>query len=146
MNTGSLLSRIISARLFKPLSVGLLSGIVGLFCSALPFFERLETDLGLDALFRLRGPRAPPSDVVVVSMNSWSSRRLGLAADPGVWPRSLHARLLHRLDRQGAHGAFEEYLSIHERDDPASFYLRLCSRYRRRPPKDWDGTITLRGT
>jgi adenylate cyclase len=47
-------------------------------------------------------------------------------------------------DWRAAHAAFADYLSAHKQDGPAKFYLRLCARYERRPPPDWDGTITLR--
>jgi serine phosphatase RsbU (regulator of sigma subunit) len=62
----------------------------------------LEEDSGLGLLFKLRGPRKAPSDVVVVSIDKQSSDELGLHNNPDKWPRALHARLTENLVREGA--------------------------------------------
>src|SRR3712207_2467307 len=41
--------------------------------------------------------------------------------------RSIRRKAFRARNWQGAHNAFEEYLSIHKRDGPARFYLRLCA-------------------
>jgi adenylate cyclase len=61
-----------------------------------------EQDLGLTWLFRLRGPVEAPKDVLVVSIDRESSKRLGLPNIPRKWPRDLYARLLDRLADAGA--------------------------------------------
>src|SRR4029079_2154539 len=53
-------------------------------------------------LFKLRGPRTPPPDVAVVSIDNESSEQLNIPDDPDRWPRSLHARLIRKLVSQGA--------------------------------------------
>ena len=62
----------------------------------------LEDDTGLGLLFKLRGVREPPADVVVVSIDKQSSDKLDLNNNPDKWPRSLHAQLTENLTREGA--------------------------------------------
>jgi adenylate cyclase len=51
----------------------------------------------LHLLFKLRGARQVPSDVIVVAMDKTSASHLQLPSDPTKWPRSLHAHLIDRL-------------------------------------------------
>ncbi len=51
-----------------------------------------------DLRFRLRGPRVPSGEVVVVAIDSHSVAALGR----WPWPRSFHARLIDRLRQWGA--------------------------------------------
>ena len=62
---------------------------------------RLEEEVGLRWLFALRGPVAPPPDVVVVSIDKASAQQLGM--EPGAWPppRRFHAAILRSLHRHG---------------------------------------------
>jgi len=53
-------------------------------------------------LFKLRGARQAPSDVVIVSIDKESSENLNIPDNPDKWPRSLHARLTENLVREGA--------------------------------------------
>ena len=62
----------------------------------------LEENLGLDRLFTLRGLRAAPPEVVLITLDKESSDVLGLPNQPSKWPRSLHARLIDNLTQQGA--------------------------------------------
>lgn len=80
---------------------GLLTGILGILLSFSPWGHALEEHLGLRLLFHLRGKVEPPSEVVVVSLDSASARALNLPEQPWKWPRSLHARLVERLTAQG---------------------------------------------
>jgi adenylate cyclase len=84
----------------KALIGGLLTGIFGLVL--IPFTCELEENLGLDFLFKLRGERTPPSDVVVVTLDKDSATSLNLPPEPYKWPRSLHAQLVDNLSQQGA--------------------------------------------
>lgn len=81
---------------------GCLLGIIGAFVSVLPFAHEIEEDAGLGLLFRLRGPRKPPSDVVVVGIDKESSEHLNVSSNAANWPRSLYTQLLERLSTEGA--------------------------------------------
>jgi adenylate cyclase len=90
------------SRLFKAAFFGLLIGAAGLVASFSHFAHDIEEDVGLGLLFQLRGVRKAPSDVVVISIDRQSSEQLGVSDNPDRWPRSLHARLVENLDREGA--------------------------------------------
>ena len=90
------------SRLSKAITVGLVTGIVGLVASLVPVGLRLEEDIGLDLLFKLRGAREVPSDVIIVTMDKVSADNLNLPTEPEKWPRSLHARLTENLAKGGA--------------------------------------------
>jgi len=89
-------------RLVKALILGALAATSGVLLTLFPFTFDLEESWGLDLLFQLRGTRQPPPDIVVVSIDKESADHLGLPTDPARWPRSLHARLIASLERQGA--------------------------------------------
>jgi adenylate cyclase len=95
-------SRLIMPRLFKAIILGFLIGIVGLLVSPFRFALDLEDNAGLGLLFRMRGARTVPPDVFVVSIEKESSENLNLPNNPDKWPRSLHARLIQNLVREGA--------------------------------------------
>lgn len=90
------------SRLFKAIFFGFLIGIGGVLLSFFPFLHSLEENLGLDLLFRLRGIRQAPPGAVVVSIDRESSKHLRVSDNPNKWPRSLHARLVEKLTREGA--------------------------------------------
>jgi adenylate cyclase len=90
------------SRLFKAAFFGLLVGVAGLVASFSHFAHDIEEDVGLGLLFQLRGVRKAPSDVVVISIDRESSEQLDVSDNPDRWPRSLHARLVENLDREGA--------------------------------------------
>jgi serine phosphatase RsbU (regulator of sigma subunit)/CHASE2 domain-containing sensor protein len=90
------------SRLFRAILFGLLIGVVGLLISLFPYTFSLEENKGLGLLFKLRGARQAPSDVVVVSIDKESSDKLHIPDNPDKWPRSLHARLVENLAREGA--------------------------------------------
>jgi adenylate cyclase len=75
---------------------------VGLVISPFDFALNIEENTGLGLLFKLRGARQAPSDVVVVSIDRESSEKLNLPDNPDKWPRSVHARLTENLAREGA--------------------------------------------
>ena len=89
-------------RILKAAVLGIVVGVLGLLISPFQFAMNLEEDTGLGLLFKLRGPRKPPADVVVVSIDKQSSDRLDLNNNPDKWPRSLHAQLTENLTREGA--------------------------------------------
>lgn len=63
------------------------------------FFERSEARL-YDTWFRLRGALNPGEQIVIVAIDEESINRIG----PLPWPRSIHARLLDRLQQARAVG------------------------------------------
>ncbi len=88
-------------RLIKAIVLGAVIGLVGLLLSPLRFALDLEENTGLGLLFRLRGVKQPSDAAVVVSIEKASSDHLGLPNNPDKWPRSLHARLVDNLVREG---------------------------------------------
>ena len=89
------------SRLHKAVVVGFFTGILGLVTSLAPFGLDLEEALGLDLLFKLRGQREVPAEIMIVTMDKVSSDNLNLPAEPRKWPRSLHARLIENLINKG---------------------------------------------
>jgi len=90
------------SRLSKAIIISLLVGTLGVMASLVPMGIALEESIGLDVLFRLRGPKKPPSDVTIVSLDKASADYFKLPIDPYRWPRSFHARLTEYLTKQGA--------------------------------------------
>ena len=90
------------SRFSKAAIAGLVTGALGVVLSLLPFGLDLEEDVGLYILFKLRGMREAPSDVVIVNIDKTSSEKLNIPEDPEKWPRSVHARLTENLSRKGA--------------------------------------------
>lgn len=100
----------------KAVTLGLLTGILGLIVGLIPFGKEIEENLGLGFLFRLRGKREPPPDLVVIAIDKESIDDLNLPRDPRKWPRSHHARLIQKLVNEGASAiAFDVFF-----DDPRS--------------------------
>ena len=89
------------SRLSKALIVGLLIGLLGVAATLVPHGLDLEENIGLDLLFKMRGVREAPSEVVVVTVDKVSADNLNLPIRPDKWPRSLHARLIENLVRKG---------------------------------------------
>ena len=90
------------SRLTKAVVLGIVTGITGVLISLIPLAGDLEENLGLHILFKLRGVRQPPADIIVISMNRTSADVLNLPEDPRKWPRTLHARLTEMLAGKGA--------------------------------------------
>ncbi|RKX59192.1 MAG: adenylate/guanylate cyclase domain-containing protein [Thermodesulfobacteriota bacterium] len=89
------------SRLSKSLIVGLLIGTLGVAATLVPCGLDLEESIGLDLLFKMRGVREVPSEVVVVTVDKVSADKLNLPIRPDKWPRSLHARLIENMVRKG---------------------------------------------
>jgi adenylate cyclase len=89
-------------RLLRPLLLGVIVATIGLLISFLQFAHDFEEDIGLGLLFKLRGAKQPPRDAVVVSIDKDSADQLNIPENPDKWPRSLHARLVEILTKQGA--------------------------------------------
>jgi len=112
---------------------GLIAGIgiamLGTALSAPPWLWPLQESFDLWVLFKLRGPRTPPDDIVLVTIDQQSSDRIALPANPEArercldlkvgeappsyerlppphlvmrWPRCLHGRAVRALAGAGA--------------------------------------------
>jgi adenylate cyclase len=88
--------------LSKAIITGCFTGIVGLIVSIAPFGSDIEKNVGLGLLFKIRGEKQAPSDAVIISIDKESSEYLNVSDNPDKWPRSLHARLIDNLTREGA--------------------------------------------
>ncbi len=86
----------------KAVATGLLTAVLGSALSVLPLGYELEAETGLDWLFKVRGAREAPRDVVVVSIDEDSVETLGLPRKPEKWSRSVHAQLVDTLSAAGA--------------------------------------------
>jgi adenylate cyclase len=96
------------SRRSKAVCAGLGIGLLGLVVSVTSFGVALEENIGLHLLFKLRGAREAPPDVVVVATESASENQLDLPTSLTKWPRSLHARLINNLaDKNAAVIAFD---------------------------------------
>lgn len=89
-------------RLFKAISLGIVTALLGAFVYFFLSGFELEESIGLDALFKARGPIKPPVDSVVVAIDKISSDYFGLENEPAKWPRNYHTKLINELSRQGA--------------------------------------------
>ncbi len=87
---------------YNAMVMGVVTALVGVLASITPFGMDLEEDLGLGALFKLRGSRSAPAEVVIVTADRRSAYDLRVPEQPWKWPRSLHGRLVRKLDEQGA--------------------------------------------
>ena len=85
------------SRSSKAICAGLCIGLLGLVASVTPIGIVLEENMGLHLLFKLRGARMAPPDVLVVATESASENQLNLPTSLTKWPRSLHARLIDKL-------------------------------------------------
>jgi adenylate cyclase len=85
-----------------PFMFGLLLALAAIALLASPLGVRLEEDLGLAVLFKLRGPLEPPDGIVIVNVDEESAERFGYPENPFKWPRDVHAELIQRLVNCGA--------------------------------------------
>jgi adenylate cyclase len=101
----------------RAITIALITFLLG---SGTDYLTGLETSLGLDTLFRIRGQRPPPTEVVVVAMDEASENQLGVGQDLTRW-RGFHAGLIRELQRQGAALiVFDlQFIASHPDHDPA---------------------------
>ena len=99
-------------QLFRLTVAGMVVVAFGMMISLTPFGVALEENAGLHLLFKIRGKRSAPSQVVIISLDKATSDYLNLPSTPRKWPRSLHARLIEKLiDREPAVIAFDMIFS-----------------------------------
>src|ERR1043165_3822450 len=89
-------------RISKSLCAGFLIGLAGIVIGFFRSAHDVEEGVGLGLLFKLRGTRQPPPEVVVVSIDRESAEQLKVSGNPSRWPRSLHADLVKKLTHAGA--------------------------------------------
>jgi adenylate cyclase len=100
------------SRLIKAVCAGLVTGFIGLVVSVTPLGIAQEENIGLHLLFKMRGARNAPPEVMIVATDSASENQLNLPSRLTKWPRSLHARLIdHLADKDAAVIAFDIYFS-----------------------------------
>jgi adenylate cyclase len=103
-----------SAARRRPVTLGVVLGLIGLATSLLPSSFRLEENVGLGLLFAARGPLSPPTEIVVIGISRDAARAIGQTTELDTWSRDQHAQLVDRLVAGGASTiAFD--LMFHER-------------------------------
>ena len=102
--------------------VGLLSCAAGLVAHVTDAANDLELET-VDARFSIRGKEEPPRDVVVVAIDDKTFEDLNVR---WPFPRSLHARLIDRLRKHGAH-AIAYDVQFTEPSEPAEDLALLDS-------------------
>jgi adenylate cyclase len=90
------------SRIGKTILFGLLIAVIGVVASFVNVAHELEENSGLGLLFQLRGEKPAPPEVVIISIDRESSEHLKQHDNPDRWPRSLHARLIDILAKEGA--------------------------------------------
>ena len=80
----------------------LVTSIFGALLLLSPVGPSLEQNVGLSWLFHLRGPISPPSNVLIVSIDSDSAVLLDQPSKLRDWNRALHADLVRKLSERGA--------------------------------------------
>lgn len=107
----------IKPHLLRAITIATITVFIG---NGIDYLTDLETTLGLDSLFHIRGTRQPPPEVVVVAMDEASENRLGAGRDLTRW-RGFHAQLIQQLQTQGvALIVFDlQFITPHTDQDPA---------------------------
>lgn len=82
----------------RHLYIGLLSGLTAFLISLLPVVELIELK-GYDLLHLLKKPARSADEIVIVGIDEPSFAEIG---KQWPWPRSLHARLVENLKKEGA--------------------------------------------
>ncbi len=89
-------------KIFAALLLGGLVALLGAVIALTPLGVTLEENFGLDTLFKIRGERAPPADVIVVAIDKPSTDAMGVPQQLDRWSRSHHAQLVDALVDSGA--------------------------------------------
>lgn len=89
------------SRLFKAVAIGILLGLIGCMINVPEEVRRLEENIGLGLLFKLRGALKAPADAVVIAIDRQSAAQLNVSYNPERWPRTLHAKLINALHQAG---------------------------------------------
>ena len=95
---------------------GVLPALLGSLLAVTPFGVDIEQRFGLDILFKLRGPKPPPDEVVVVAVDRTTSDQLGAPEKLFQWSRAHHARLLDALAQRDVRTVVFDLLFQEPRD------------------------------
>ena len=110
------MSSLTKFQIIKSLFLGIFIILIGLVAElALPV-QKLDSRLGLDSLFYLRGPVKAPREVVVVAIDKVASSFYQFDNDPIDWTRDYHARLINKLKDAGASVIVFDIFFKNERD------------------------------
>jgi adenylate cyclase len=102
----------------RAICTGAAAGLSAVLLSLLPWLLEVEESVGLQALFRLRGPLPAPEDVAIVAIAGESADFYGLSSsDPDEWPRALHGELIDRLDEAGVSAIVMDIIFENPGDD-----------------------------
>ncbi|MGA1870040.1 MAG: CHASE2 domain-containing protein [bacterium] len=112
----------------KALLLGLFTALVSFIIFALFFGLHLEENFGLGLLFKLRGRREVPSEVIIINIDRASSYKLNLPDRLHEWPRSLHAHLIENLAQEGAAVITFDIIFDEERDRDEDRLLAQSTR------------------
>ena len=100
----------------RTLFITLITVLLG---SGFYFLTDMEAGLGLNTLFRIRGTRLAPKEIVIVAMDETSEAVLGVGKSLSEW-RVFHSKLIQELHRQGALLiVFDlQFIADHANNDP----------------------------
>jgi adenylate cyclase len=98
----------------------ILAFIALLVGDGIDFLTHFEMSIGLDTLFKIRGARQPPAEVVVIAMDEKTEERFAIGQNLGLL-RGLHAHLIRELNIQGAALVIFDlqFTASHPDQDPA---------------------------
>ena len=86
----------------KATLLGLATILLGASVYLLLYGLDLEENTGLDILFKLRGARPAPENIVVIAIDKQASDKFNLPNDSAQWPRNIHTQLVDKLSRAQA--------------------------------------------
>lgn len=107
--------RVLTAR--ECITAAILACVVAVASLSAP--GRFADLVNLDALFSVRGPLPPSSDVVVVAIDEPSYVNLNIPMAT-AWPRNLHVQLIDRLLNTGAKRVVFDILFVNASDNPVA--------------------------
>ncbi len=96
------MTTIAKATLYKSVILSILIVIIGITLQLFSSSSVVDSKLGLDTLFRLRGPLQPPAETAIVAIDKLASSHYGFENDPLSWSRDYHAKIVNTLSNAGA--------------------------------------------
>ena len=131
------------SRLAKAITIGQLTGIVGVMLGFTPFGLDLEEQVGLHILFMLRGERPVPAEIIIVSIDRASATHLDLPAVFVGFSEHLRPAL-----KDGFHAVFSQAngIDISGVEIAATAFANLLEAMPLQPPSlPWHAAILLLG-
>lgn len=81
----------------KAAAAALFTAFIGCAWAVSPPGLSIERSIGLDWLFKMRGPIDAPHGITIVGISGRTGSALNLPRAPHHWPRTVHAELVDRL-------------------------------------------------